>query len=162
MSRQHVAEDLELQRRTWRFERAGWVLLSVLLLAGVLGLFGTGPFSRMQEASADGAVSVDYPRFMRRQSPESIRIDLAAEAGPGSLTLSIGREWLDEVTLQSVTPEPGHVELRPDRLVYSFGRDGPAGTHAVHLRFEAHSAGIVRGEFGARGAQVPVSHVVYP
>ena len=157
-----IAEDPEVQRRTWRFERIGWILLAVAVVAAVLGLFGEGPLSRAEETSADGSLSVDFPRFLRRQSPESIRIRFTAQAGSGSASLWIDRRWLDEVTVESVTPEPERTELWPDRLVYRFARGGPAGTHSVHVRFEVDAPGRTRGEFGTADARVPVSHVVYP
>lgn len=157
-----IAEDPEFQRRTWRFERIGWAFLALAVLATALGLFGEGPFSRAVETSADGRLSVDYPRFLRRQSPESLRIRFTADAGGGSTSLWIDRRWLDEVTVDSVTPEPERIELWPDRLVYRFARGGPAGTHLVHVRFEVDAPGTTRGEFGTAGARVTVSHLVYP
>ena len=42
-------EDLELetdesfQRNEWRIQRAGWIVWSLVIIAGLIGLLGSGP-----------------------------------------------------------------------------------------------------------------------
>ena len=37
-----IVEDLSFQRREWRVQRGGWVVMAVLILLALLGLTGRG------------------------------------------------------------------------------------------------------------------------
>jgi hypothetical protein len=41
-----VGEDLEFQRRWWRFERVVWTIFLLILVADLAGLLGRGPLSK--------------------------------------------------------------------------------------------------------------------
>jgi hypothetical protein len=41
-----IERNHRFQRREWCLERFGWLLLALIILAGLLGLLGTGRFSR--------------------------------------------------------------------------------------------------------------------
>ena len=70
-----IEEDRAHQRREWRIERVGWVLMAGLLLAGLLGLLGDGPLSRATAGSA-GALSVEYDRLQRAAAPYEYRFEV--------------------------------------------------------------------------------------
>ncbi len=42
-------EGLAYQRKSWRVERVGWVLMAAFLVLGMLGLFGGEPLGRPNE-----------------------------------------------------------------------------------------------------------------
>lgn len=37
-----ISQDLEFQKRSWTIQRVGWVVIALLILAGLLGVFGKG------------------------------------------------------------------------------------------------------------------------
>ena len=39
-----VGEDLEFQRKWWRFENAAWVFFTLIIILDLCGLFGRGPY----------------------------------------------------------------------------------------------------------------------
>ncbi len=41
-----VGEDLNFQRRWWRFENAAWMFFGLIILLDLAGLFGRGPLPR--------------------------------------------------------------------------------------------------------------------
>jgi hypothetical protein len=41
-----IQEDLPFQRREWLVERVAWGVMALLIVAALLGLFGTGPDDR--------------------------------------------------------------------------------------------------------------------
>ena len=53
-----VGEDLDFQRRWWRFEKAAWLLLAVVLIADALGAFGRGWLAQAELTAADGSMRV--------------------------------------------------------------------------------------------------------
>lgn len=48
------AEDMSLQRKVWRFQRAGWYVLMAIVILTLLGLFSRGPLSTLEAVSDQG------------------------------------------------------------------------------------------------------------
>jgi hypothetical protein len=40
-----VGEDLDFQRKWWRFENAAWVVFTLIIILDLSGLFGRGPIA---------------------------------------------------------------------------------------------------------------------
>ncbi len=64
-----IGEDPEFQRKWWKFERAVWVIFSILVLLDLCGAFGRGPLAKAHKASPDGAMDVTYERIERTGTP---------------------------------------------------------------------------------------------
>ncbi len=162
--RLEIAEDLALQRRAWVFERVGWIVFAVVLLAAVVGLFGGGVVGDAEVSAADGALAVEYPRFARAHSPLSIRVRLEpAQPTDGELRLWMSREYAARLDIDHVSPPPSRTELGAERIEFVFPWRGPPGPAAVTFVLEADAGGSVRGRIGAGdGDGVPVRHLLYP
>jgi hypothetical protein len=60
-----VNADIEFQRRVWRVQRIGWLIIAAVIVAALLGVFGGGPLSRAA-VQGDG-LRLEYERFARLQ-----------------------------------------------------------------------------------------------
>ena len=114
-----IDQDLDHARVLWRVQRLGWIAMLLVIIAGVLGVFGHGPLAKAH-ASGDG-FTLDYDRFARHGATSS----LVAEVEPGALRgdtarLWLSRQYLDAVELESVVPEPERVETRGDVVLFTF------------------------------------------
>jgi hypothetical protein len=158
-----VPEDLPFTRRSWTAERIGWGGLVGLLLAGVAGLLGSGPLSRVRAEVVDVGPRVEYDRFVRRQSPFRLRVEVpAARARDGVVHLWIERSWHDAAAIERVQPFPLSVRAEGDRVVYAFAAAGE-GTLEVAFDAEFERAGRRSGRFGVLGGgAVKVKQRVYP
>src|SRR4029079_12532418 len=58
-----IKEDMDFQRRSWTVERAGWLILGVVMVAALVGLFGYGPVSKAHLNGND--LKLSYERFQR-------------------------------------------------------------------------------------------------
>ena len=58
-----IDEDMDFQHKEWIAERWGWRIMALVLLAGLLGLFGQGPLS--DKTVQSGSLLVQYGRFER-------------------------------------------------------------------------------------------------
>jgi len=67
-----VGENLEFQRRWWRFERAVWATFLILIICDLTGLFGHGWLSKTRASVPDGSLSVEYERTERVNTPSSM------------------------------------------------------------------------------------------
>ena len=55
-----VGEDLDFQRKWWRFENAAWVFFTLIIILDLCGLFGRGPIAKAERHTADGTLDVKY------------------------------------------------------------------------------------------------------
>lgn len=128
-----VMQDLDYEHRSWRVERIGWVILSLILVAALLGLLGNGPLSAATAGDDGAPLQVQYGRFVRHRGPTQMEIRLQPGAVQGDeARVWVDREYLNGVDLQTVIPEPDSVEAGTDRYVYVFKLSEPgAGTGII-------------------------------
>lgn len=159
-----IDENLAHQRREWRIERVGWVVMAALLLAGLLGLFGNGPLSRAQAGEPDG-VSVDYERLQRAAAPQTYRFEVDPSlASEGTLRLRFEDTLLEELEFQSIIPEPESVTAGPGYTEFVFAMDPGAGQPArITMQYQHTTFGHVSGRVAAPGAPTMViDQIVFP
>jgi len=107
-----IDQDLRYQRLEWRIERISWVLGALVLLAGVAGLFGSGPLSTAEAAGGSG-LRVSYDRFLRDGSTSRLTI-LTETGGSPVLEVLISRAYLSGMRVDRVFPEPRRIEAAGD------------------------------------------------
>ena len=136
-----VAEDFAFQRRSWRAQRAGWVLIALIVAAAAAGLMGDGPLSEASVTSGAGVVR--FERIARAHAPLEWRVRGAAAAN-GTLRVAIDSALLRDLKVESIVPVPMRLDSGPDRLAYVF--HAPPGTQVdVTLRLRAVAAGRLEG-----------------
>lgn len=157
-------QDMAHQRREWRVQRIAWAVMALVLLAALAGLLGPGPLSRSVANAADGALRVEYNRFERLQSPSELRIRLPADAArTGTVRLRLNREFVGNVEIRDVLPEPESSSADADGFVYELDTGGSGGPVTVAVRYEYRTFGStpVRVAIDA-GPAVSFDQWVYP
>ena len=111
--------------------------MTVVVLAGLLGLLGSGPLGRRSVATPDGTLRVEYERFVRRGT----RTTLLVRMGPTdplvpARALRLAQPYLDGMWIESVFPPPRRVQAGRDHVILDFDVDsqqpGPL-TVAIHV-----------------------------
>lgn len=158
--RADIGEDLAFQRRNWRAQRVGWVLLGLLIAAGLAGLLGPGPLSDV--SARDGErLEVEYERFVRHGSPSDIRVTIP-RPGTKLVRVAVSRDYLDAVWLMEILPTPMRVQAADSDVVYTFERLGSGPLEATFgIRPKAlgtHEARIALDD----GSRVSVRQFTYP
>lgn len=158
------SEDMTFQRRTWLVERVGWVVLAAILFSGLLGFFGGGGVvASAQVATEDGSLSMHYDRFSRFQSPAQMRVVALADDNASTLRVWIGREYVEAVTLSSITPQPSRVEAAADRFIFEFALAEPAQSSTIMFNTKPTKRWRVRGRLGIDGGgTLAFSQFIYP
>ena len=123
-----INEDIGFQRRVWRFQPAGRGVMALVVLAALLGLLEPGLLSN--GASADspqaGLGVKEYERFLRFMKPTTLRIDLEPGAvTEGEARVRLGRQYIEGVQIQHVTPQPQSVEAGSKGFSYVFNIGEP-------------------------------------
>jgi hypothetical protein len=143
-----IDEDLRFQRHEWQAQRLGRALLSLLVVAALLGLTGGGgPLSQAEATEPGGAIAIDYQRFVRRGARSTIVVRL--RTAPGQARLWISDEYLRQVRVEAISPEPDSVSVEQRRHVYTFKTDSPDVTVALEL--EHSTSGRLHADIGVAG-----------
>lgn len=160
-----IDEDMEFEQRSWRWQRVGWGVMSLILLSALLGLFGTGWLDRGVAGQPGSQLWLEYNRFGRLQA-ETSRLEI--HLGPGTEANGKARIWLNHeymegVRVTSLTPQPESVEAGPERFTYVFNVPDASQPTLVIFRLEPDKMGRLNGEVGLEGgASLSFKQFIYP
>lgn len=154
-----MAESTGFMRRNWQVQRAGWLLMTLVVLLGLAGLFGQGRLSR-GEAAGQG-LTLRYQRVVRLLASQSLEFALDARQS-GEVALELDSGFVSRTEIERIIPEPREILVSPEGQRLSFPSAGP-GSVAVRLLFVPKKLGRLRARFGTPGgAELPVSFLVLP
>ncbi len=142
MGELEIKQDLLHEKREWLVERIGWCIMGLLILAALLGLLGNGPLSSKIEGDKNSLLWVEYDRYGRYQAPAILKIHLkAGSSQAGQARVSVNRDYIENMEIQNIEPEPYKVEAGRDRLTYSFNISDPTQSTAVAFHLKANKYG---------------------
>ena len=120
-----VGEDLEFQRKWWKFERAVWAFFSLILLLTLAGVFGRGPVAKAERRTKDESIDVRYDRIQRTSTPSIITVNFGPSAiQNGKVELFVSGSMVKELGAQRVVPSPERTVVGDDGLTYAFPASG--------------------------------------
>lgn len=159
-----IHENIEMERRHWLYERVAWAVMALIVLAEVLGVFGTGVLSHATAAASRDGLRVEYNRFWRMGAPTRLRVHLpSGSAEAGEIRVWLDRGYLSDVDVQQVTPQPEHVEVRADRLTYGFRAGDAMATAEIVFLVAPRRWGKLHARAGLEGGeQVDFAQLVFP
>lgn len=113
------------RRREHAVTSVGWVVMGVLVLAGLFGFVGPGPWSESTERSPGGAVEVGYLRVAHIEADDSLTLTFSPDAvEDGTIVADLTGPWVAGVDRQGITPTPSEETLIPGGVRLEF----PAAT----------------------------------
>ena len=144
-----IDEDLAFQRKEWFAQRAGIAMLSLFVLAALLGLTGAGGvLSHATAGERGGGVYVEYEKFVRRGAMATMTLRFHSDP-PGFIQFWVSAPYLARVRVDSVAPMPQTVTVEEARQVYTIRA---ASTDvAVTIEMEHMTWGLLQGEVGIVG-----------
>ena len=160
-----IEQDLPYQRGAWQRQRVLWVLLTLVLLAAVLGLFGPGLLGDAHAGDTSAPLWLQYPRFAHTYAEgNTLRFQVApAAVNAGQVRLWLSRAYLERVEVRRIEPEPAAVEAAGDRYIYVFSAPALSAPTSILFHVEPDSFGRLTGRAGLEGgAEFDFSQIVYP
>jgi hypothetical protein len=157
-----VGENLDFQRKWWRFENAIWILFTLIILCDLAGLFGRGPLAKAERRAADGSIDVYYERVERTESPSILTVRFGQSAiHAGKINLYISNSLVKELGTQRVIPAPQSTIVGDGGLTYTFlASHVPA---SIDLALEPAGPGIYHFIIGVPdAARVQAKVIVVP
>lgn len=128
-----VGEDLDFQRKWWRFEKSVWLFFFLVLIADGLGLLGRGWLSKAEKHTSDGSLTLKYDWIERASTPSVMSFQLGKSAlHDGAVQLYVSNSIVKELGAQRISPQPLRSELGNAGITYTF----PAGRGARIVQIE--------------------------
>jgi hypothetical protein len=157
-----VGEDLDFQRKWWRFENAAWVFFTLVIVLDIAGLFGRGPIAKAERRAADGSMNMKYERIERTDSPSIMTINFGPDAiRDGSIKLYVSNSLVKELGTQRVIPAPKESILGDGGITYIFPVSKPPAS--VDLALQPAGPGVFDFAVGVEGEErVQAKIVVVP
>jgi hypothetical protein len=150
-----IEQDLDFQRRQGVFQRIGRIVFVLLLVAAILGIFGTGPLAH---ATASGpGFQVDYDRFLR--STQTSALQVSPQVGQGGGDIAVASSYDRSIDVSNVSPQPDSETAQQDRIVFSYQNRLPA---QVQISVFPRTIGIHRATIWVRGRPMSFRQVIYP
>jgi hypothetical protein len=148
-----IEQDRKHLEREWRFQRVGWVLLLLIVLAALSGLLGRGPLARARSGPANAPVRLEYERIVRHGSPTVLTVLLSPEANrEKTVRLWIERGYLEAVEIERIVPEPEQQEVTEQGgipgILYSIRLMRSGQPARVCLYIKPDHYGLQRGKIG--------------
>lgn len=120
-----VGEDLDFQRRWWRFERIIWTFFAIILLCDLLGVFGRGPLAKRKRTAADNTLTLEYERIERAQTPSMMTLHIQPSAiHDGKVELFVSDSVIKPLGAQRVAPQPSVSTVGNGGITYTFPASG--------------------------------------
>jgi hypothetical protein len=156
-SRVEVTQHPHFERHWRAVQRIIFGFMSVLLLAGVLGLLGSGPLARAAVEYPDAKVEVQ--RFGRAGAPQQIAIE-PGDVTAGRLIIQVDKELATKLGLEAMAPAPSDSSTGLDGTQFIYA--ATAGGGAIALKGKPEMPGLVRGVIAVNGHSQTVTQIVWP
>jgi hypothetical protein len=154
-----VGENLDFQRKWWRFENALWIFFTLIIVLDLAGLFGRGPIAKAELHAPDGTLNIKYERIERTDSPSKLEIEFGPSAiQDGKINLYVSESLVRGLGTARVIPNPLATAIGNGGLTYTFPASKlPAN---VDLALEPSGPGVYDFTIGVVGA-TPVHAQVF-
>jgi hypothetical protein len=161
-------EDLELetdesfQRNEWRLQRVGWIAWSLVIVAALTGLLGSGPLSHKEISAADRSLTIEYDRYLHYHHPTQLTLS-AGEIPGNELRIKFDQALLDRLQVERIEPEPLNAELVDDGVIYTFMQKASSPHARVIFHVDYEHIGASQGTVHVVGYKpVTLRQFVYP
>jgi hypothetical protein len=157
--------EVETHSRFHRYWRVGQKLvigiLTLAMIAGLLGFMGAGPLSRAHQLSKIGSIDVSHDRFSRVQGAGKIVIEHRRSSLRGPMAVHLDQRLVDALGVTDMTPIPSRSEADAQGITYFFDTQARAGAK-VTLHTKPTVPGIIRGRLAVAGEAYPITEFVWP
>lgn len=148
------------QERFWTIERIAWCVFALIIVAGLLGAFGSGGPLATKVTIIDRAI-IEHPRIGRWEGTDEIKVRFTPDPSARTRSLFLSNSFAEVFQVEDIQPLPVRtvIEAGGQRLFFDNpGKDG--GMVILHLR--AQSAGSASFSVGIDGELVSVSSFIFP
>jgi hypothetical protein len=157
-------EDLPFQRKQWRAERIGWLVMGALIAYSLAGGLGSGgPLSTTEAVSKDGTVRVHYEKYARQLTPNGVEITARQAPDGHDLQIHLSGNYLHAMAVRSVAPEPSASRAADSGYLFTFERLAGVVEAKIEMQVEPQKIGTVEGWLAVNnGERLAIKQFVFP
>ena len=157
-----MAADPARERLEWRIQRIGWLAMIVVCGAALAGFLGRGPVSKKQVGKIGSNLYVEFEQYVRNRAPFTLKVYCRGDASQERFTLSLDRNFIKEVEVKAIQPEPVEVTGGGAELIYHFKSRGE-GEQMVIFRLEPDKIGKLETAVTLNGTEsYKLKQIVWP
>jgi hypothetical protein len=155
-----IEDEIAFQKKDWQAQRIGWAIMLLLILLALLGVFGGNGILSDVQAETDG-LAVHFERFGRYKMSGQLQFD--AEGSGDVVRLWIDSSYLENVEIESISPQPELVESAPDRQIYLFPITQSGEPISITFYIKPERPGVLNGKAGIEGgSSLDFTQLIYP
>ena len=134
-----VGENLEFQRKWWRFERVVWAVFLVILVCDVMGLLGRGWLAKAKATTPE--LTLDYERVARAGTPSVMTLTFGdAAIHDGKIRVYVSDSVVKPLGAQRIAPQPAMSMVGDGGITYTF--DASRAPAVVQIALEPSFPGV--------------------
>ena len=141
--RLEIDEDFDHHVKGWRIKRVAWTFMGLLIIAALAGFLGPGPYSKTS-AQGPGGLHLEYERIARYNAPAHLH--LKVPGGKEDLELSVPAQFVKEIELERIDPEPKEMRLSGQTHTWIFPRKESGSELMINYRPKAFGPKKIRLE----------------
>lgn len=143
-------------------QKAGSLVLMLIVIAALGGLFSQGWLSEKNISSRDGKLTVQYERFARLMSDYNLQITANVPTGK-RLVLAIGGDFMHDTEIRSLQPQPQKMYSQGNALILEYDITTSDKPFSVWLGVTPLSAGRSAQLFTLNGTSaVAIAPFIWP
>lgn len=155
-----IAHDVEFQQKSWRVQRVGWIIMTLLIVGALLGVFGgEGLLNAVSAGEQGDALTLQHRRFERVLNLSHVQIEVNGAQGEARVWIS--HDYLDSVQIDGITPQPEESIGGEGRTTFVFRVDG--GNARITFDVKPQRVGALSGQIGVEGGTIyDLQQFIYP
>jgi hypothetical protein len=158
-----ITEHPQFEKRWRRIQSVFFTFFALLVICALLGIFGSGPLAHGRSVVPVGAITLEYQRFARARTPETMILRLGGADRPDAtapLELRVDRALAERIAIQRISPAPVASVVGGGGVRYVFARGPGAGD--IRIEAKPDRPGLATGDLHVDGRRVALSQIVWP
>lgn len=150
-----LEDDIKLHETGWIIQRAGWIIILLLVIASALGLFGNGLLSKAE--ITDNTNKLSFEKRARYEAP--MQMTIHATSRNNRIEVRIPQSYFDTVALDKVVPEPQEQTIAKGFAIFTFETEGPS---VIKFYLIPEKTGTVKAQIQVNESDFSISQFIYP
>ena len=160
---ENQAENMRFQQKEWLFQRIGWALMLLLIVAAMLGLTGPGLLSNVTLGDENSPVRIQYNRFDHWHRDGTMILTIhPSVVQDGAARIWLSKNIFEKIDHVRLHPMPESMHLSGDRVIYTFKVAQPNAPMMVQFAYEPNAMGMTRGRIGTDEYDTEFWQWIYP
>ena len=143
----HIDEHMGFRRRLWRVQQWAIPFMILIVVLALLGGFGYGYLGQGKAGDETDAVWLSYDRLAQAQAPTELTAHITRIEGD-KVQLWIGSDFLSQVTIDRIQPEPAESKLEHDRVVFEYPVAANAKSVEIAIHYTPNEPGTLDARIG--------------